>query len=91
MTNLPSNYFEILTIIKSSIHKTHYQSVKAINYQLFDLYWDIGKNLASESKSNWGQSIVQKLSQDIQAEFNGIRGFSAQNLWLMKQIYEEYN
>ena len=90
MINLPSNYFEVLSQIKSSIHQTHYQAVKAVNYQLFDLYWSIGEKLANESKNNWGQSIVQKLSQDLQAEFNGIKGFSAQNLWLMKQLYEEY-
>jgi predicted nuclease of restriction endonuclease-like (RecB) superfamily len=34
--------------------------------------------------------VVQKLASDLQAEFPGIRGFSAQNFWRMKQFYEVY-
>jgi DUF1016 N-terminal domain len=30
------------------------------------------------------------LSKDIQTEFVGITGFSARNLWRMKQFYEFY-
>jgi len=90
MSNLPSNYIQVLEEIKVTIKKTHYKTVKAVNYQLFDMYWSIGEKLFLESQENWGKSIVEKLSQDLQAEFNGIKGFSAQNLWLMRQLYVEY-
>lgn len=87
---LPTNYIAVLSEIKEVIKFTHYKTIKAVNYQLFDMYWSIGEKLSNQSKESWGQSVVVKLSQDLQAEFNGIRGFSSQNLWLMKQIYEEY-
>ena len=33
---------------------------------------------------------MKRLADDLQAEFPGISGFSAQNLWRMKQFYEAY-
>ncbi|WFN36467.1 DUF1016 N-terminal domain-containing protein [Methanomicrobium antiquum] len=33
---------------------------------------------------------MQRLSEDLQMEFPGIKGFSAQNLWYMRQFYREY-
>jgi predicted nuclease of restriction endonuclease-like (RecB) superfamily len=38
----------------------------------------------------WGKSIVKNLSSDLQKEFPGIKGFSPQNLWYMRQFYLEY-
>jgi len=34
--------------------------------------------------------VVERLSADLQAEFPGAKGFSANNLWLMRQFYTEY-
>ena len=39
---------------------------------------------------SWGKSIVEQLARDLRAEFPGISGFSAQNLWRMKQFYQSY-
>jgi len=35
--------------------------------------------------------VVERLSADLQAEFPGAKGFSANNLWLMRQFYTEYS
>jgi len=40
--------------------------------------------------SKWGQGIVETLSKDLHQEFPDMKGFSAQNLWRMKQVYETY-
>jgi predicted nuclease of restriction endonuclease-like (RecB) superfamily len=34
--------------------------------------------------------IVHELSKELQKEFIGVRGFSVQNLWNMRQFYLEY-
>jgi len=39
---------------------------------------------------NWGKSVVQEFSRFIQSRFVGIKGFSPQNIWRMKQFYETY-
>lgn len=35
--------------------------------------------------------MVERLSADLQAEFPGVRGFSTNKLWLMRQFYTEYS
>lgn len=37
-----------------------------------------------------GRSVVKNLSQDIQEEFPGIKGFGVSNLWDMARFYAEY-
>jgi len=36
-----------------------------------------------------GKSVVEKLAADLNAEFPEQKGFSPQNLWFMRQCYEE--
>ena len=43
-----------------------------------------------EAELGWGKSVVEKLSKDICAEFDGIQGFSPRNIWDMKRFYEQY-
>lgn len=38
-----------------------------------------------------GKSVVETLSADLQKEFPGIRGFSAANLWRIRNFYSEYS
>ncbi len=38
----------------------------------------------------WGKSVVKNLSDELRKEFVGMKGFSAQNLWNMRQFYLEY-
>jgi predicted nuclease of restriction endonuclease-like (RecB) superfamily len=52
---------------------------------------DIGKMIiARQSGASWGKAIVERLSEASRAEFPGVQGFSAQNLWYMRQFYSEY-
>lgn len=50
----------------------------------------LGKLSYFVKKNNWGKSIVETLSQDLQNEFPGIQGYSSRNLWLMRTFYLEY-
>ncbi len=40
--------------------------------------------------SKWGERVVEKLAKDLQREFPDMRGFSRENLWRMKKLYETY-
>ena len=56
------------------------------------MYWFIGKSIAVKlEQSGWGKSVVTTLSEDLQKEFPGTKGFSDSNLWRMKGFYETYN
>ena len=77
--------------IKERIYKAQYDALKAVNKELINLYWDIGKSIvAKQEKLGWGKAIVETLAQDLQKEFPGIQGFSVQNLWNMRQFYSAY-
>jgi len=55
------------------------------------LYWDIGgKIVENQKKHGWGKSIVETLAKDLQIEFPGVSGYSADNLWRMRKFYLNY-
>jgi len=74
--------------IKERIYKAQYDALKAVNKELINLYWDIGKSIvAKQDKLGWGKAIVET---DLQKEFPGIQGFSSANLWRMRNFYLTY-
>lgn len=78
--------------IKNKILSSQYEALKAVNKELINLYWEIGKDIIQKQEEfGWGKSIVQSLSDELQKEFVGIKGFSVQNLWNMRQFYLEYS
>jgi predicted nuclease of restriction endonuclease-like (RecB) superfamily len=76
--------------IKQKVRQAQYEALKAVNIQLINLYWEIGKSISEKQSESWGKAIVPTLSKELQAEFPGIGGFSVGNLWLMAQFYTEY-
>jgi predicted nuclease of restriction endonuclease-like (RecB) superfamily len=51
----------------------------------------LGKLIVERQQQHgWGKSIVDTLAKDLQAEFSGIVGFSARNLWRMRSFYTHY-
>ena len=41
--------------------------------------------------AGWGKAVVEARAADLQTEFPGAGGFSARNLWYMRQFYSEYH
>jgi predicted nuclease of restriction endonuclease-like (RecB) superfamily len=87
-----SEYGRLLTDIKDRVRSAQYEALRAVNKELVALYWDIGRMIVErQGGESWGKAVVQNLAADLQAEFPGISGFSAQNLWYMRQFYLEYH
>src|SRR5579883_2958453 len=87
----PESYATLLGEIKERIRSAQYAALRAVNRELIELYWDIGKLIVErQSGKTWGRSVVENLAKDLQAEFPGISGFSAANLWRIKNFYEAY-
>lgn len=62
-----------------------------INSETINLYWEIGEEIYRQQQENgWGKSIVQVLSKELQKEFPGAKGYSAANLWRMRNFYLTY-
>jgi len=78
--------------IKNRILSSQYKALKKVNKELINLYWDIGQDIVSKQEAyGWGKSVVKNLSQELQKEFIGMRGFSERNLWNMRNFYIEYS
>ena len=85
------NFTFFVKEIKAKILSSQYEALKAVNKELINLYWDIGKNIIEKQEQfGWGKSVVKNLSEELQKEFVGMKGFSVQNLWNMRQFYLEY-
>ena len=77
--------------LKQLIHKKQYHVLKVINAETINLYWEIGEEIyRQQQEKGWGKSIVQILSQELQKEFSGAKGYSAANLWRMRNFYLTY-
>lgn len=73
------------------IQKARYQALKAVNTELINLYWEIGKYISERTtQEGWGKSTVVQLANYIQTQEPGTKGFSDKNLWRMKQFYDTY-
>lgn len=93
MSGLASDdYSGFLGEVKARIRRGQYDALKAVNKELLSLYWDLGQSIHYRQETmGWGRSVVENLARDLQLEFPGRNGFSAQNLWLMRQFYGVYS
>lgn len=91
MEQLDNSYQGFLEEIKEKVNLSQYKALKAVNKELIALYWSIGESIVGKQLAHgWGKSVVENLSKDLQKEFPGVQGFSARNLWRMKNLYEQY-
>ena len=68
-----------------------YNAYKSLNKHHIGLNFEVGKLIVKNQEINdWGKSIVDTLSADINKQIDGIKGYSPQNLWRMRQFYREY-
>lgn len=89
--SIDNNYIDFVNQIKQKILSSQYEALKAVNKELIALYWEIGKGIVQKQEEfGWGKSIVKNLSDALQREFVGTKGFSERNLWNMRNYYIEY-
>ena len=85
--NYNSDFESIIAIIEQS----KMRAIKAVNAEMIEMYWQIGKYLSEKTKSEgWGKSVVRDFADFLKRTYPSASGFSAQNLWRMKQFYDAY-
>lgn len=89
---IQSDYKNWLSELKSQIKRSQIKAAVAVNSELIQLYWNIGKQIIEKQKdAQWGDGLINQLSKDLLQEFPHIRGFSAKNLRSCRQFYLYYN
>jgi predicted nuclease of restriction endonuclease-like (RecB) superfamily len=86
-TRRAAEFTEILGII----HAGRSKAFEAVNVALIDTYWAIGEQLSDKvADAGWGKGVVTELATWLGVQAPELKGFSASNLWRMKQFYETY-
>lgn len=84
-------YIQWIGDIKNRYKNAQIKAALKINSEQLFFNWQLGRDLVEEKvEEKWGKGIVEQLSLDLQAAFPDAKGFSARNLWFMKQWYSFY-
>ena len=77
--------------IKTAILQSQYNAVKLINREQLALYFGIGRYISHHSRvGHWGTGAITYISNKLQSDLPGLRGFSERNLKNMRTFYEEW-
>lgn len=84
-------YKKLLADLKEKVRRSQLKAAVKVNYELLDLYWNLGKEIVEKQKEySWGDSFLKLLSNDLKKEFPDMRGFSEQNLRSIRFWYKFY-
>ncbi|MBQ9199060.1 MAG: DUF1016 family protein [Lachnospiraceae bacterium] len=84
-------YDRDVQIIKNAILQSQYDAAKSVNEKQLMLYFGIGKYISLNSRNGfWGKGAIDTISDRLDKELPGLRGFSARNLRNMRMFYEEW-
>ena len=86
------NYGQAVELIKTAILQSQYDAARSVNEKQLILYYGIGKYVSMNSRNGfWGKGALETISQQLEKELPGLRGFSARNLRYMRMFYEEWS
>ena len=84
-------YDDAVRIIKTAILQSQYDAARSVNEKQLMLYYGIGKYISMNSREGfWGKGAIDAISERLEKELPGLKGFSARNLRNMRSFYEEW-
>ncbi len=90
-SKIDKEYKDTLKLITEIILKSRINSARLVNVEMLKLYWFTGGVISFKAnQAKWGDKLLDQLSDDIQREMPGLKGFSAQNLKKMRLFYEAW-
>ena len=82
---------DAVQLIKAAILRSQARSVQYINQEQLSLYFGIGRYVSEHSRNGyWGTGAIDNISKQLKCELPGLRGFSAENIKLMRRFYETW-
>ncbi|HLB56692.1 MAG TPA: PDDEXK nuclease domain-containing protein [Coxiellaceae bacterium] len=89
--HMDTQYQYLLNEIKTRLKKSQFRAAIAVNYELIQFYWEIGKLIITQQeKSKWGDALFKTLASDLRESFPNTEGFSETNLKSMRIFSEHY-
>ena len=88
---MATNYLSAVGEIKKAILKSRITAVMQANKELIILYFFIGKYVSENTRKKiWGKGTIHSISNLLQQELYGLRGFSETNIKNMRIFYEDW-
>ena len=90
--NNTTDYNIAVQKIKDAILRSQYQAAKLVNREMLSLYYGIGRYISVNSREGfWGTGAIKTISERLNKELPGLKGFSQTNLKYMRAFYEEWS
>ncbi len=89
---LPAGYAALLRDIKDRIRSAQLKAALAVNRELVELYWQIGRAiLESQHQEGWGAKVIDRLATDLHTAYPAVQGFSPRNLKYMRAFAQAWS
>lgn len=77
--------------IKAAILQSQARAIQMVNQEQLSLYYGIGRYVSEHSrKGYWGTGAIGTISKQLKSELPGLKGFSEENIKLMRRFYETW-
>ena len=78
-------------LIKAAILQSQVRAIQMVNQEQLSLYFGIGRYVSEHSrKGYWGTGAIGTISKQLKSELPGLKGFSEENIKLMRRFYEAW-
>ena len=89
---LPRDFSNVVKDIKLAILQARARAARVANVEALKLYFYVGGYVSKKTRAaKWGTGAIDALSERLQVELPGLRGFSPQHIRFMRQFYDEWN
>ncbi len=87
-----AEYVDAVKAIKEAIQISRYRAAKLVNKEVLALYYAVGKYISLNSRNaSYGSSALRVISDQLQQEIPGLKGFSESSLKRMRKFYEDWS
>ena len=89
---IDEEYVQWMSEVKQRFRSAQIKAAVKVNSEQLLFNWQLGRDLVErKAEEKWGSGIVEQVSLDLRDAFPTAKGFSARNLWFMKQWYTFYS
>lgn len=87
-----SSIIRAVEVIKTAILQSQERTARNVNADVLVLNYAIGGYISEQSNLNqWGSGVIKSISERLQQELPGLRGFGYENLKKIRQFYESWS
>ena len=89
--SMPSDFVSAVKDIKLAILQARANAARLANAEALKLYFYVGGYISKKTRNaKWGSGAIDALSNQLQVELPGLRGFSAMSIKYMRLFFEAW-